>query len=547
MKQSEVDVSLEHLQGTGSFLPGKRQLVLSLLLFAVIPAIFLFVALQLTKVSGPQWLGSNFENSYTYLFNALLIVKGDHPAHIDHPGTTTQLFGAAVLEASGKGSGEKLIRAVLENPEKFLKRMHRALLIASALALWILPWLTALRTASYITALLLQIPSLFFNSLLYYSIWFGSDLALVIFSVGATSLCVLLMSERERDKQNWFTVVLAGATCGLGAVTKLTFFPLILITFVCCRGVRNHLLFVAAFSVFVAVALVPIYPELSRVFYWIAGLATHSGYYGKGEVGFARVDQYLPDILRLLSEEPSVILIPALTTSAIIVLSFARRTYSTRSTGKGLLRTSIVLSALQMVSFLIIAKHARHHYLIPLCLSTSLNLVVLYEALRRMERPFIVRVLGAMALLSLVVYGSSNLVLRTPKTYLHLRSARLDQLRLYSRVKGETGEDTRVDYYRAISPEFAMYFGNAFARRAFTPWLEKKYPRALFFNIFNGKFDTFRRFLEPSSIFPKYDRLYFFGNAGSMNGEGNIQYFDSKSLQEVDRQGSYVLQRWIRK
>lgn len=476
-------------------------------------------------------------------------MKGDHPAHIDHPGTTTQLFGAAVLEASGKGSGEKLIRAVLEDPEKFLKRMHRTLLIASAFALWIFPWLTALRTASYIKGLLLQVPSLFFNSLLYYSIWFGSDLALVIFSFGATSLCVLLMTERQQGNQNWWAVVLAGTTCGLGIVTKLTFFPLILITFVCCRGLRNCLLFAAAFFVSTAIALVPIYPELSRAFYWIAGLATHSGYYGTGEVGFARADHYLPDILRLLSGEPSVALIPALATSAIIALSFARRTWTTASTSKGLLRTSIVLCALQMLSFLIIAKHANYHYLIPLYLSTGLNLVLLYEALRGLVRPFVVKALGSVVLLSLVVYGLSNLVLRTPNTYLNLHSARLDQERLYSRVKGETGEGARVDYYRAISPEFAMYWGNAFARRAFAPLLEKKYPRALFFNIFNGKFETFGDFLDPSSIFLKYDRLYFFGNVASMNGDnwGKIQYFDSKYLQEVDRQGRYVLQRWIRK
>src|SRR5271166_3078978 len=99
MEQSEVEPSLKHLQSAGSFLLGKRELVLSLVCFSVIPAIFLFVALQLTKVSGPQWLGSNFENSYTYLFNSLLIVKREPPFHVDHPGTTTQVFGAAVLEA----------------------------------------------------------------------------------------------------------------------------------------------------------------------------------------------------------------------------------------------------------------------------------------------------------------------------------------------------------------------------------------------------------------------------------------------------------------
>jgi len=49
-------------------------------LFGIIPVAFLVVALQLTEASGPQWLGSNFENNYMYLFNSLLIADGK-PAH----------------------------------------------------------------------------------------------------------------------------------------------------------------------------------------------------------------------------------------------------------------------------------------------------------------------------------------------------------------------------------------------------------------------------------------------------------------------------------
>jgi hypothetical protein len=37
------------------------------LILAILPAIFLGVALQLTKVSGPTCLSTNFENDYPYL------------------------------------------------------------------------------------------------------------------------------------------------------------------------------------------------------------------------------------------------------------------------------------------------------------------------------------------------------------------------------------------------------------------------------------------------------------------------------------------------
>src|SRR5215468_10918333 len=104
------------------------RVLLSLVLFAIIPVTFLVAALQLTKAIGPQWLGTNFENSYAYLFNSLLLTQGLTPYHTDHPGTTTQLFGAVSLLLSGSGTGDQLVRAVIDNPEAHIKLIQRALL-----------------------------------------------------------------------------------------------------------------------------------------------------------------------------------------------------------------------------------------------------------------------------------------------------------------------------------------------------------------------------------------------------------------------------------
>src|SRR5260370_17122414 len=73
-------VRLQWLPRIAKNLPGA-------LLLLVVPAVFLFVTVQLTRVSGPQWLGENFENSYPYLFNSLLLVTKQIPAWIYHPGT----------------------------------------------------------------------------------------------------------------------------------------------------------------------------------------------------------------------------------------------------------------------------------------------------------------------------------------------------------------------------------------------------------------------------------------------------------------------------
>src|SRR5271165_5917786 len=105
-------------------------------LTGILPIIFSISALQLTKSAGPQWLGSNSDPCYPYLFNSLLLLDGQPPAYTDHPGTTTELFGAACLRSCSLQSKDKLVKDVLDHPETYMKRVHRALLWVTAFILW---------------------------------------------------------------------------------------------------------------------------------------------------------------------------------------------------------------------------------------------------------------------------------------------------------------------------------------------------------------------------------------------------------------------------
>jgi hypothetical protein len=559
MKQSEVALSAEHLQGAYSFLPGKSQLILSLLLFAIIPAVFLTGALQLTKVSGPQWLGTNFENSYTYLFNSLRIVKGEPPFHIDHPGTTTQVFGAAVLRACAHGSKGEIVREVLRDPEKFLSRMHGSLLIVCVLAIWIFPWLTALTIGNYATGLLLQFPILFFNTVWHYSIWFGSDLALIAFSIAAVSLCLVLLNEREGGSQKLPTLVLAGVMCGLGIVTKLTFFPLILITLLCCQSLRGFLVFGTSFLGAAAIAILPIYSELPRVFQWIFRLSIYSGRYGSAGIGFATA-QYLTDVTAVLSAEPSIWLIPTLATGAIVCLILRPGWKSRSSSGPGPISNACIVFLVQTVSFAILSREGGFHffhYFIPLFLSTGLNLVFLWQLVhcrRYVRRP---RAVASTLLLCLLLFGASNLIFRLPALYSSLRSMRLSELAIYSQAKKKTENAVRVDYYRSISPEFAMWFASDYSGRAFADILERQFPKALFYQVFVGNFETFESSIRPEDVFKEHDHLLFFGNRARPGwvDRGRLDCFNANKLKVIKRTESqdelriplgYVLEEWTR-
>jgi hypothetical protein len=64
MKPSELDRRVANLDQPTDARSQARHVVSSLLFLDIIPRVFVAIAFQLAKASGPQWLGTNFENSY---------------------------------------------------------------------------------------------------------------------------------------------------------------------------------------------------------------------------------------------------------------------------------------------------------------------------------------------------------------------------------------------------------------------------------------------------------------------------------------------------
>jgi hypothetical protein len=54
--------------------------------------------------------------------------------------------------------------------------------------------------------------------------------------------------------------------------------------------------------------------------------------------------------------------------------------------------------------------------------------------------------------------------------------------------------------------------------------------------------------MDPGTAMQKYRHLYFFGNLNQYSSEerSSLKYFIAKGLSEIDSQGAYVLQEWIR-
>jgi hypothetical protein len=494
--------------------------------------------------------------------NSLLLVNGRAPSSIEHPGTTTQVFGATVLRLSSTKSADDLVASVLQNPEKHIRILYRALLTFTALILWLIPWITASALRNVVVGLLIQVPCLFSQALLLYGTLFGSDLMVVPFSVIAISCCTLLVAPSsypqslqillgitDRSTNSGSTrltgipliATIAGLVCAFGMVTKLDFFPLVLVSLVCCQGRRNLVAFAVAFLLGLLFALLPIYSQLPRVVTWIFGLVIHSDAYGSGPVGLPSPGIYFSSLGTLLLSAPVLLIIPVVTVLLLTIASFI-------PAQPGLvrpvsLRLVWAVFGVQLVSLLTVAKHPAEHYLIPLSITTGLNLVLVLFAFQSGQQSAVRRAIGRLALASLLLIGLTNFVQDTPDLYADLKEQAADHQRLYKHAKEIAINNQRVDYFFSDSPEYALCYGNDFAAKAFGQQLSNLYPGRLFFNIFNNRFETFTDYIEPKIELQKYDHLYFLGTKGNLH---TIDGLDPAAFETIDHAGDTYLEKWTR-
>jgi hypothetical protein len=557
--------SLQALSGADSRAPFGWRTVLSSVLFLTIPLLLIFSVSQLTNAKGPAWLPYTFENPYIYLFNSLLVVDGRTPAYSDHPGTTTEMFGGMMLRMSSLKPSEDLISSALHHPETEIKKLHWALLLFSALILWIVPWQTALAVRSHVTGLLIQAPCLFSKTVLFNGIQFSSDLMVVPFSIAAVCCCLLLLvpssvpekleflfgvrivlptpsSPQIRRLPVLLLPALTGLVCAFGIVTKLTFFPIILISLLCCRSRKNLLGFTISFFLALAFALLPIYVHLGRLMNWAVDLAVHSGRYNTGNIGLPQSSVYLSSLSNLIQTEPLILIIPVVATFVLLAFSVLPKKQSARIEISR--STVLALFAIQVMSLCAIAKEMGSHYLIPLFISTGLNLVFLFQACRKVNGSKLKQTAGYIALIILLAVGAKGFVEETPKTYSDLQKQRVELLRLYRHAQEVTKNDVRIDYFFSDSPLFPLCHGNNYAGGVFGQRLASMYPNALFFNVFNSKFETFTEFINPEEELQKYDHLYFLGSRKLFP---KVKGLDPDTFETIDQAGDFFLQKWTHK
>ena len=465
------------------------------LFFLIIPGIVFSLALLLSDIKGPYYLAQNSDPEYAYLFNSLNIAKFEAPTHTDHPGTSLQLLGAVVIRASYFFSGKtSLVEDVLSRPEHYLRIMNVLLILLYSITLFAVGLKGYRVSGTLIAGLILQISPFLFITIF-------DSLTRVHPETLLLSLCnvviIILLdhvypySEEKTSKD----ALWLGVTVGIGIVAKITFAPVFLLCMFFLYTWSSRLLFLLSTILSGFVFLLPAIGSLKRIGLWIVALLTHKGYYGAGESGFVDLSLAAGFLKECVRDEPIFFVVFLLLT--IITIYNAIDKSKTHSHTKNQL---IGFCFFNWTMIIIVAKHPRIHYLIPLLGLIILNIVIVINRFQVLDIIGIRKAARTGAIVAVLFLLGSQVgsFLKMAKEKRDLASLQLAAAHFADLL---TEKDLYIiSSYRSSNQMFALYFGNGFSGGLYADKLYEMYPNTVFYSVWNNNLYGFKHRLSLRSL-----------------------------------------------
>jgi hypothetical protein len=448
----------------------------------IIPCILFLLSIALTEKRGPYSFGMHFDPEYAYLMNSLNVLSLENPGHTDHPGTTVQEFGAAVmlvrwLALSTFSGFEPIHFSVAKHPEDYLRSMNIALNIVSCGLLILVSLSLYRRTGSLAPPLALQVTYLAFLQIFIGLTRFTPEPMLVIAALlYLWALLPVLDPGSDTDGNLPKTAILAGMAYTFGCVTKILFVPLGAL-FLVLPGVRQKLRFAAASVATAIVLMLPIHRQFPRVAEWLWSLLIHDGYYGQGSVGVPSLQLYWDTALRLWHDEPAVYIYAGALGALFLVLLFG---VHKRLGPRANVFRMFIFGCLVAYGILIAlnAKHYGARYLVSAMAMTPMACALITAWFLRAPADWKMRkvvLAGGCVLTALVLIVSYRRFDDWLKT-LEVYRAQTVELRV---MADNQGDCLRMCLYRGSFDTCGFHLGNSFSRDRHRYVLKDVYPASL--------------------------------------------------------------------
>ncbi len=457
----------------------------------IIPLVVAVSAVFFRQAGGPFWLGPNFDPSYIYLMNSLYLLDGITPIFVDHPGTTAQLLGAAVIKCLtiGLTSAQRLDR-VITDPEYFLHAIHYLFIALFVLSLLAVGWYGYRRTKDVLFALFLQLPAFFYFTVI-------PDEQPVMVNVNSEALLITFLNifilfllrwydgSPEEDPKN---IIYLAVVSALALTTKVTFLPLIIIPHLLIPRWKGRLYYVVTAAAAWFVITVPIIPRYGKILSWLETLLLKTGSHGSGPAGFDPAAVW------------GMMLSYALMNPALFgILGFAFLAFIMQFLNKEKPQRFFqwlgVLLIACLMQWVMASKQGSPRYIIPTVGLSGLLFGVLYHYCTRQFRWKTTWFAVVFLLLSI------QLSFAAVKHYQMVKDLNQELLQFSQKITAQYRDCIICGYYQSSSPMTALDFGDdCFGYKKYNRQMQAKYPDAYFYNRWTHSFHRFADWTDIQDI-----------------------------------------------
>jgi hypothetical protein len=461
---------------------------------AIVPLGLFILAAVMRTARGPYHLGANSDPDYAYLTNALNVVSLQAPDMFEHPGTTVEMLGAVAILARWlpsrlTSSAASIQDAVLANPEEYLLAISTLFALMVSMATFA-AGLQGLRTWRKLPpALAIQVSLLLFAQV-------AAALPRVtpepLLIVAALLLVTAVIPVAAADagsggRGRWTLAVLVGTAMGFGLATKFTFMPLLGFVMLLPGHVGKALAVAACILGFIAFTL-PVAVYYSYMRNWLETLATHKGVNGSGDAGLPDPGTLMTNVVSLVPVATPLFALAMICALLAFGLSFWHGTLPSdeRVRMRNLFAVSGLVVAAQIV---LTAKQPSGHYLLPSMPVASLATASITLLVMRTAGGGFLLPARRLGLIAVLIAGLVNGAVKDVGYASQARAYAEDAAAFEPQLTPK--DASTIAYYGSSQLEYALAFGNDFAKNRYGVRLRQLYPDALFYSIWERRFYSF--------------------------------------------------------
>src|SRR4030042_2650465 len=324
-------------------------------LLVIIPLLLLWVAFSLKHWSGPYWLASNSDPDYAYLLNSLNITQFKDVTYTDHPGTTLQALGSAVIITVHLfRQGTNLVLDVLSNPELYLNAISFLLVYLIVISVLLIGLFTFLLTKNLLYGITMQTTPFLSLTTLYVLNRVSPEPLILLVGLWYSFSIFYLFYKCEYKLRY---IVFISAISGFLIATKINTIPLIILPLVFLPFKAKAQYLLVTLMTLVLFTL-PAYKKYPSFIQWIYELFIHAGKYGTGVSTIVQPRLVLANFISILTSEYSLTIM-VLGIIIILILTLKRKKVTKRY---NYFVGSLIFIVAQII---IVSKHFSFHYLTP--------------------------------------------------------------------------------------------------------------------------------------------------------------------------------------